>query len=151
MQAFVGSARRDVRSLWRRRGLIEGALHLKLAEKCRLQLDPATGRWVLLYPEGLLQLNASAAAILRLCDGSLAEQGILEQLSETFKTPVAALRDDVRATLAKLQKDGLVEWFDSSSQMSAPRMSLDSFSVSIPEGLRPLGLLAELTYRCPLH
>jgi PqqA peptide cyclase len=131
--------------------LIEGELHLRLAEKCRLQADPATGRWVLLYPEGLLQLNASAAAILRLCDGTLEEQGILEQLSKTFKTPVALLQDDARATLAKLLKDGLVEWVVPSTQTPSPRVLIDSFSTAVPEGLRPLGLLAELTYRCPLH
>jgi pyrroloquinoline quinone biosynthesis protein E len=130
---------------------MEGPFHPRLAAKCRLQPDPATGRWVLLYPEGLLKLNESAAAILLLCDGTREEGQILEQLSRTFKTPVALLQDDVRATLAKLQRDGLLERVEPSSMAPKPANPNFTLPPSEPEGPRPLGLLAEMTYRCPLH
>ena len=38
----------------------------RLAARAKLRKDPATGGWVLLFPEGLMKLNESAAAILRL-------------------------------------------------------------------------------------
>ncbi|HET7502820.1 MAG TPA: PqqD family peptide modification chaperone [Kofleriaceae bacterium] len=41
----------------------------QLARKARLRTDRLTGETLLLYPEHGLVLNASAAAILRLCDG----------------------------------------------------------------------------------
>lgn len=41
----------------------------KLSRRFRLQFEPAQSRWVLLYPEGMVQLNDSAAEILKRCDG----------------------------------------------------------------------------------
>ena len=40
-----------------------------LGSRARLQTDPVTGEPVLLYPEGLLQLNETAHAVLSRCDG----------------------------------------------------------------------------------
>ena len=37
----------------------------RLASRAKLRKDPTTGGWILLFPEGLLKLNESAAAILR--------------------------------------------------------------------------------------
>ena len=36
----------------------------------RLQWEEAQQRYVILYPEGLVELNLSAAEILKLCDGT---------------------------------------------------------------------------------
>ena len=49
-----------------------------LAPGVRLQLDKATGEPVLLYPEGVLELNGTAHAILNLCSGAMtvADDGV---------------------------------------------------------------------------
>jgi pyrroloquinoline quinone biosynthesis protein D len=41
----------------------------RLSRRFRLQYEEAQSRWVLLYPEGMVQLNDSAAEILKRCDG----------------------------------------------------------------------------------
>lgn len=41
----------------------------RLQRRFRLQWEPAQAGHVLLYPEGMIQLNPAAAAILALCDG----------------------------------------------------------------------------------
>ena len=125
----------------------------RLAARAKLQKDPATGGWVLLFPEGLLKLNESAAAILGLCDGERNLPQLLEKMSIRFKTPVPQLEGDVRDLLQRLESKGLIEW----GKPSAFSAKVEQISVSEPLGLenpmefRPLGLLAELTYRCPLH
>ena len=41
----------------------------RLSRLFRLQFESVQNAWVLLYPEGMVQLNPSAAEILRRCDG----------------------------------------------------------------------------------
>ena len=127
----------------------------RLASRAKLRKDPATGGWVLLFPEGLMNLNESAAAILRLCDGQIPMPGILERLSRNFKTPVPLLEKDVREALDQFQSKGLLEWADPSSASLENNWPQENNPLPSPaSGLlafRPLGLLAELTYRCPLH
>jgi pyrroloquinoline quinone biosynthesis protein E len=125
----------------------------RLAARAKLQKDPATGRWVLLLPEGLMNLNESARAILGLCDGSRNWLEILEKLSSLFKTPASLLEGDVRDLLKRMESKGLVEWVEPSI---APKRIEESpvqepGDPENPVKFRPLGLLAELTYRCPLH
>jgi pyrroloquinoline quinone biosynthesis protein D len=48
---------------------------------------------VLLYPEGMVRLSASAAAILTRADGTRTVQALVHSLEEAF--PGADLRDDV--------------------------------------------------------
>ena len=126
-----------------------------LVDRTRLQKDPATGKWLLLFPEGLMNLNETAAAILGLCDGKTPLAGILEKLSKDFKTPVPLLEKDVHTALEHFHSKGLVEWVDPSSQTSNRKKVPQEMDLSDLPGdsfpYRPLGLLAELTYRCPLH
>src|SRR5579872_6133453 len=127
----------------------------RLASRAKLRKDTAAEGWVLLFPEGLMKLNESAAAILRLCDGQIPLSGMLERLSKNFKTPVALLEKDVRETLDQFQSKGLLEWADPSSASLENNWPQEidplPFPASGPQIYRPLGLLAELTYRCPLH
>lgn len=58
--------------------------HPKLSRRFRLQYEPAQERWVLLYPEGMVQLNESAAEILKRCDGERTVAAIVEELESTF-------------------------------------------------------------------
>jgi pyrroloquinoline quinone biosynthesis protein D len=58
--------------------------HPKLSRRFRLQYEEAQTRWVLLYPEGMVQLNDSAAEILKRCDGEHTVVGIVGELETTF-------------------------------------------------------------------
>ena len=125
----------------------------RLADRTRLQKDPATGQWVLLFPEGLMKLNQTAAAILTLCDGLSSLAVILEKLSHDFKTPVPLLEKDVHTALENFLSKGLVEWVDPFHPTINPNSAPSDFSAVTTDSFpyRPLGLLMELTYRCPLH
>ncbi len=68
--------------------------HVSLAPALRLQWEAAQECHVLLYPEGMVQLNPSAAAILELCDGVHTFRDIVGTLTARF--PEASnLSDDV--------------------------------------------------------
>lgn len=73
-----------------------------LSSLFRLQFEPAQNTWVLLYPEGMVQLNASAAEILRRCDGKHGFDAIVDELQALFQVDGIApevdalLREGVR-------------------------------------------------------
>ncbi|MFA9461077.1 pyrroloquinoline quinone biosynthesis peptide chaperone PqqD [Thiohalorhabdus methylotrophus] len=50
----------------------------------RLQWEPAQEGYVLLYPEGMVTLNPSAAEILQRCDGSRTAGQLVQELQEAF-------------------------------------------------------------------
>jgi pyrroloquinoline quinone biosynthesis protein D len=80
----------------------------RLARGVRLQLDGTTGKSVLLFPEGILELNETAQEILTRCDGrSLSD--IARALAEEYDVDLATLAADVREILADLQRRKLVE------------------------------------------
>jgi pyrroloquinoline quinone biosynthesis protein D len=56
----------------------------QIARGHRLQFEPAQDCHVLLYPEGMITLNPSAAEILQRCDGQRSVQTICEDLSAAF-------------------------------------------------------------------
>jgi pyrroloquinoline quinone biosynthesis protein D len=75
-----------------------------LASHARYRWDVLRGQHQLVFPEGLLVLNDTGAAIVRLCDGRpLAE--LLTALREQFPDGVA---EDVSAFLQRLAQKGLV-------------------------------------------
>jgi len=57
---------------------------IRLSPKMRLQWEKAQNAHVLLYPEGMVQLNESAAVILALCDGSRTVGAITQELIQRF-------------------------------------------------------------------
>jgi pyrroloquinoline quinone biosynthesis protein D len=63
----------------------------------RLQWESAQDAHVLLYPEGMVRLNASAAAILSRCDGERTVAQIIADLERSYG--VSGLEGDVRAFL----------------------------------------------------
>jgi pyrroloquinoline quinone biosynthesis protein D len=75
-----------------------------------LQTDRATGKPVALFPEGMLQLNPTGAAILDLCDGQRSLTEITAALAEKFKAPPGVLDADVAEYLNRLRHRGLVRW-----------------------------------------
>ena len=79
----------------------------KLSRKFRLQFEPAQDRWVLLYPEGMVQLNPSAAEILKRCDGERSVDAIVGELEATFNAQ--GIAPEVRNLLEEGQRRGWIE------------------------------------------
>lgn len=79
----------------------------KLSRRFRLQYEEAQSRWVLLYPEGMVQLNPSAAEILKRCDGERTLEGIVSELEAAFNAQ--GLAPEVRNLLEEGQRRG---WID---------------------------------------
>jgi pyrroloquinoline quinone biosynthesis protein D len=80
-----------------------------LAKGVRLQIDSTTRKNVLLYPEGIVELNETAHEILSRCDGRTLSQIVCE-LAEEYEADPEALAVDVRDTLSDLQQRKLIEF-----------------------------------------
>jgi pyrroloquinoline quinone biosynthesis protein D len=63
----------------------------------RLQWEEVPKAYVLLYPEGRVQLNGSAGEIMKRVDGNVSIGAIAEDLQKTFNEP--DLKADVLAAL----------------------------------------------------
>ena len=73
-----------------------------------MQTDPATGNSVLLFPEGVLELNETAQDILTRCDGRTVTETI-QALAEEYEVDSKMLAADVCETLTDLQRRKLIE------------------------------------------
>jgi pyrroloquinoline quinone biosynthesis protein D len=79
----------------------------QLNKRFRLQWEDAQQAHVLLYPEGMVQLNISAAEILKRCDGKHTIQEIITELEQTFNEP--NLQDPIEGMLrAAFDKDWVI-------------------------------------------
>jgi pyrroloquinoline quinone biosynthesis protein D len=87
---------------------IPDAAQPRIAKGVRLQMDSATGKTVLLFPEGIVELNQTAQEILSRCDGRTLRE-ILHDLAEEYDADPATLAADVRETLADLHERKLIE------------------------------------------
>ena len=65
----------------------------KLARLFRMQFEEAQQAYVLLYPEGMVKLNQSAAEILKRCDGQRDAKAIAADIEQTFN--MTGLENDV--------------------------------------------------------
>jgi pyrroloquinoline quinone biosynthesis protein D len=72
----------------------------------RLQWEEAQQKYVILYPEGLVELNVPAAEILKLCDGTRNLETIVEELEQKFET--SGIRDDVAGLLESALENGWI-------------------------------------------
>ena len=88
-------------------GVDDTAHRPTLATGVRLHRDEVRERDVLLYPEGALVLNDTAAAVLALCDGTRTIDEIAAELSERFGG--ADVRDDVAELIAGVVEQGLMD------------------------------------------
>jgi pyrroloquinoline quinone biosynthesis protein D len=80
----------------------------RVAAKARLQWDGVRNRHILLYPEGLVALNPTAAEILELCDGRRTVEQIVAVLSSKYESQ--DITTDVQELLARLVAKGLVTY-----------------------------------------
>jgi len=143
----------------------------RLWRLARIGFDRVRRRPVLLYPEGAMFLNDSGKAILELCDGSRTLREITETLGQRYQADVAA---DVTEYLEGLARRDIVAWRGDTTETAeeaaqtrraglgaaaavtgngqAHTISVEPTAASGRRLLsQPTTLLAELTYRCPLH
>ena len=111
----------------------------------KLADDPVRGRQALLYPEGVLLLNETAAAVLQHCDGQRTVPEVAGRLAEEYDDVSA---QDVLDLLADLDARRLLAC-DGTGRPAQP--FAPSIPVDVVRSPVPLGMLAEVTDRCPLH
>ena len=75
----------------------------------RLKRDEARGRWTLLAPERIFEVDDTAAAVLGLCDGERDLAGIVAELAARYSAPSAVIEKDVVAMLADLKAKRVLE------------------------------------------
>ncbi len=81
-----------------------------LAARVRLQTDGVSKEPVLLFPEGVVQLNATGIAIVQYCDGHHTLQEIVKELAKSYHISLSALQEDVEAFLRALYSNSLLEF-----------------------------------------
>ena len=78
----------------------------RLATGGRLQYDEVRAEHVLLIPEGVVRLNATAAEVLELCDGQRSVDEIVGILTARYEG--AELGADVRGLVDGMAERGLL-------------------------------------------
>jgi pyrroloquinoline quinone biosynthesis protein D len=73
----------------------------------RLQWEQAQETHVLLYPEGMVKLNGSAAAIMTRCDGVRTVADIVADIEKTYG--MTGLAEDVTAFVAMAREKSWLE------------------------------------------
>ena len=73
----------------------------------RLQWEEAQQKDVILYPEGMVELNQSSAEILKLCDGTRNLDQIVIDLEEKFST--SGLKNDITSFLDVALNNGWIQ------------------------------------------
>lgn len=82
-------------------------LTIKFSPMHRLQWEEAQQKDVILYPEGMVELNQSSAEILKLCDGTRKLAQIVSDLEQKFAT--TGLINDITAFLEVALKNGWIQ------------------------------------------
>ena len=81
----------------------------RLAPKVRLRWDHKDARYMLLYPERGLVLNATAADVVKLCTGEHTVAAIVERLAEKYAPqPADAIEREVLTFLHAMADRGLI-------------------------------------------
>jgi pyrroloquinoline quinone biosynthesis protein D len=79
---------------------------LELSPLLRMQWEEAQQRYVILYPEGMIELNETAAAILELCDGQHNLTSIVDKLERKYDA--SGIEPDVRDMLESALNNGWI-------------------------------------------
>ncbi|MDQ7091448.1 MAG: pyrroloquinoline quinone biosynthesis peptide chaperone PqqD [Methylococcales bacterium] len=82
-------------------------LTIKFSPMHRLQWEEAQQKDVILYPEGMVELNQPSAEILKLCDGSRLVAQIIEALEQKFQT--TGLEKEITYFLEDALKNGWIQ------------------------------------------
>ena len=81
---------------------------LQFSPTHRLQWEDAQQKYVILYPEGMVELNQSSAEILKCCDGQHTLTDIVSELEQKFA--VTGLANDITAFIDIALKNGWVHY-----------------------------------------
>ena len=81
-------------------------LPIQFSRTHRLQWEEAQQKNVILYPEGMVELNQSSAEILKLCDGTRTLAQIVSDLETAFST--SGLTNDITAFLEVALQNGWI-------------------------------------------
>ena len=73
----------------------------------RMQWEQAQQAWVVLYPEGMVTLNASAADTLRRCDGQTPLGAVIAELEREYAQ--SGLESDVRELIGAALEQGWLQ------------------------------------------
>ena len=82
--------------------------NIKLNPNFQFQWEEKQNCYVLLYPEGMVQLNQSAGEILNLCDGSSNIENINKTLCEKFE--VEDLTKDITVFLIEAKNRNWISY-----------------------------------------
>ena len=69
----------------------------------KLRRDEVRGRWTLLAPERIFEIDDTAAAVLQLCDGERNLAAIVADLAARYNAPDEVIEKDVVAMLGDLE------------------------------------------------
>lgn len=81
----------------------------ELAASARTQTDRLTGQTVLLFPEGIIELNETSAAILGKCNGVTSIADIIADLANEYEVDGLELQADVLEFLESLKTRQLLQ------------------------------------------
>ena len=74
----------------------------RLPRGVRLRHDEVRNVWLLLAPERVLNPDAIAVTVLKLCDGDRTVDGIVDELAAAFAAPREQIETDVKTMLGDL-------------------------------------------------
>ena len=94
---------------------MEKSTSLQLSTKFRFQWEESQQCHVLLYPEGMIQLNPSAGEILKRCQQPTTIGAVLENLQQSFPD-AEGLADDVMSFFKEVQQEGWLTFTSSTDQ-----------------------------------
>jgi pyrroloquinoline quinone biosynthesis protein D len=86
---------------------LDESLTLSFSPLYRLQWEEAQQKDVILYPEGMVELNQSSAEILKCCDGHHTLAQIVEELETRFSQ--TGLHDDIKGFLNIALQHGWIQ------------------------------------------
>ena len=90
------------------RTIISAASQPVLSRHVRMRHDTVRDRWTILAPERLFTPDATAVAVLQLCDGTRSVGTIAAELAQTYDAPAPRILDDIVPMLQDLADKGVV-------------------------------------------
>ena len=88
--------------------LVIGSSQLRFAPHVKFRHDETRGRWVVLAPERLLLPDDQAVEILKLIDGALSVDGVIDALARRFEAPRDVIAGNVMGMLQDLADKGVL-------------------------------------------
>ena len=88
---------------------MDGSAKPRLPRGVKLRRDDVRQRWTLLAPERIFEVDATAAAVLELCDGERDLAAIVGELAARYNAPKDVIEKDVVAMLSDLEAKRVLE------------------------------------------